>query len=222
MPLPQSLAEILNPAYAPCPHFSGACKGLVKGWKPEQGHVPRGYFGRPERLEDVKLIIVLAEPADPWPGENYSWITGSQDIASAIAERISGSIFNPNSVFSRNLATVLKLCWMPLTLEEGLRHTWVTESVLCSANAPRASIAEAAERTCMSSYLVRQLQLFPTAFLLALGRKAYNRLRSSGYIRAEYAPHPSPPSGNRHSAAAEWEKVATKFRDWRNKADSLD
>jgi hypothetical protein len=218
MSLPQSLAVILNPAYAPCPHFSGACKGVVKDWKPEQGHVPRGYFGKPERAEDVKLVVVLAEPADPCPGENYSWITGSQDVASVIAERISGSIFNPNSAFSRNLATILKLCWMPLTLEEGLRHTWVTESVLCSANAPCASIAKGAEQACMSSYLIRQLQLFPTAFLLALGRKAYNRLRSFGYTGAEYAPHPSPPCGNWHSSKAEWEKVARKFEDWRKKS----
>jgi hypothetical protein len=74
MPLPQTLAATLNSAYNPCPHFTGACNDLT--WTPERGFVPRGYFEAPRLISDIELVIVLAEPSDPIPGEN---ILGSPD-----------------------------------------------------------------------------------------------------------------------------------------------
>src|SRR6266571_4978176 len=114
MPLPPTLAAILNPAYR-CPHLDGACKDLE--WKPERGFVPRGYFGAPRSVSDIELVIVLAEPSNPVRNEDYPWIAGCPDIASAMADRMTESFLNRDSVFSRNLATIIQHCWTPLDLE---------------------------------------------------------------------------------------------------------
>ena len=57
------LLKIIEPAYAPCAHFTGACRTLR--WDPGRGHIPRGFLGATGRLEDVKLVLVFAEPGDP-------------------------------------------------------------------------------------------------------------------------------------------------------------
>jgi len=213
MLLPQSLAAVLNPAYNPCAHFTGACKGLT--WNPERGFVPRGYFGAPRLISDIELVIVLAEPSNPVPGENHSWIAGCADVASAMAERMTQSILSRNSAFSRNLTFILECCWTPLDLEAAIQRTWITESVLCSAEYPCAPVLSAA--TCTSNYLIQQLHLFPAAFLVALGRKAQGRLRSLGYDAA-YAPSPAKPSGNWHSSKHAWEQLGTLFQQERKRA----
>ena len=171
MPLPPTLAAILNPAYR-CPHLDGDCRDLE--WKPERGFVPRGYFGAPCSVSDIELVIVLAEPSNPVGSENYPWIPSCRDIASAMADCMTKRFLNrdPHDVFSRNLATIIQYCWTPLDLKTAIQHTWVTESVLCSAQSPCDPIPRDAEKTCANNYLVRQLRLFPTAFLVALGRKA--------------------------------------------------
>jgi hypothetical protein len=212
MPLPPSLAATLNPAYSPCPHLTGACKGLT--WKPERGFVPRGYFGTPRRISDIELFMVLAEPSDPLPGEDHSWIAGCADVASAMADRMTQSFLNRNSVFSRNLAFILERCWAPLDAETAIQQTWITESVLCSAEYPCAPVRSAA--TCTSNYLIHQLRLFPGAFVVALGRKAQDRLRSLGYDPA-YVPSPAKPSGNWHSSKRAWEQLGTLFQEWRKR-----
>jgi hypothetical protein len=74
LPCPE-LLEVLLPAYRPCRNFAGTCEGRVgstpEGWRPEKGHVPRGFIGAFGTLDDVKLVLVVAEPADPLPGEQH-------------------------------------------------------------------------------------------------------------------------------------------------------
>jgi hypothetical protein len=107
-----------------------------------------------------------------------------------MAERMTQSFLNRNSVFSRNLAFILERCWTPLDAETAIQRTWITESVLFSAEYPCAPVLSAA--TCASDYLIQQLHLFPT-------------------------PSPAKPSGNWHSSKRAWEELGMLFQQWRKR-----
>lgn len=68
--LARELVEILQPAYAPCPGFRRRCRGTAR-WKPELGHVPRGFVGALGAVDEVKVVILVAEPGNPLAGESY-------------------------------------------------------------------------------------------------------------------------------------------------------
>ena len=67
------LISILAKAYSPrCRHFEshgGQCP--ESRWSPECGHIPRGFLGATGTLEDVRVVMVLAEPGDPQHFEQY-------------------------------------------------------------------------------------------------------------------------------------------------------
>lgn len=60
----KELARILRPAYRPCPGFELGCKSVAR-WKPEKGHVPRGFVGALSSRKEVEVVLVVAEPGDP-------------------------------------------------------------------------------------------------------------------------------------------------------------
>jgi hypothetical protein len=68
---PPELAEVLTPLFGPCPAFAGACRGVTR-WNPSAGHVPRAFRGAIGMAEDVRLVLVCAEPGDPFPEESYA------------------------------------------------------------------------------------------------------------------------------------------------------
>jgi hypothetical protein len=40
-------------------------------WNPKAGHVPRGFCGAISTPDDVKLVLITAEPGDPHAEENH-------------------------------------------------------------------------------------------------------------------------------------------------------
>ena len=67
---PPKLREILLPSYSPCPGIELGCKRTAI-WKPEQGHVPRGFIGALGSLDEVQVVILVAEPGSPLFAESY-------------------------------------------------------------------------------------------------------------------------------------------------------
>ena len=61
----QELLDVLVPANAPCTGFSGKCRSVAR-WCPTEGHFPRGFIGALGDLDEVQLVIVVAEPGDPF------------------------------------------------------------------------------------------------------------------------------------------------------------
>ena len=57
----EALVDVLLPAYT-CQHF-GKCPDAT--WFPSEGHVPRGFLGATRALEEVEVVMVLAEPGPP-------------------------------------------------------------------------------------------------------------------------------------------------------------
>jgi hypothetical protein len=114
--------------------------------------------------------------------------------------------------FHRNLKTILQLCWPRYSLDMRLERTWITSSVLCSARQSGGKIPAEIERICVDTYLRREIDLFPKAFVLALGAKAKRRLDRGGVRVEATAQHPSarPSTKPRKS----WEAAAKTFHEW--------
>ncbi len=149
-----SLADVLRPAYDPCPSFSTTCNEMR--WNPAEGHVPRGFRGASGRLEQIELVLVYAEPGDPLPGESHA------GLESAYA--YSASTFaNGATQFHRNVRYIINACWPGLPLSEQMKRVWMTESVLCSAPREGGHVRADICDECGMRYLLPQLRLLPHA-----------------------------------------------------------
>lgn len=199
-----TLKTLLQEAYAPCPAFAGVCEQMR--WIPEQGHVPRGFCGATGSLEDVRLVLVCAEPGDPHVSEAYpEHGTPDEQFASSY-EYVCNCLRDGKDVFHRNIRLIMDDCFPGLTFDEQLRYVWLTDSVKCSASREGGNIPVATARECCSRYLEREIALFPQAIIVALGRKAAKRLKAAPNILEVAAA--APPYGVRKEAKATWKAIS--------------
>lgn len=213
------LVSALLPALDPCrSHVDGPCRSLMK-WDPSSGHMPRGFGGaNAKHLSAVRLMIVTAEPGDPADGESY--VGPAHDMLRQHIGFFEQSL-RSNSLrrdgrgapYHKNLLTILALCWQDASIDEQLERTWLTNSVLCSAEVSGGNVPRPVEMACAQNYLKRQVELLPQAFVLALGEsKARNRLIRAGVRCDAWAQHPSArPNTN---PAASWASAAAAFHAW--------
>ena len=193
--IPEPLLEILKPAYNPCAHLEGACAGACV-WEPARGLVPCGYGGATGTLDEVQLIIVTAEPGDPPDTTDYHG-TPTDMVDNSLRIFLSamhgGGIERVGrpSPFHRSMRRILDAFWPNDTLEVQLRKTWATNAVLCPAKFSGGKHPTPVEKTCTATYLARPLNLFPKAFVLALGSKARDRMKSAGLRFDAVGLHPS-------------------------------
>ncbi len=212
-PCPE-LREILMPAMAPCAGFGGACKDQCK-WQPKKGHIPRGFCGATGARDQVRLVLVTAEPAEPGDGDGESYSGDAQTFVEQTAV-LAATLLRDNSLrrngrsapYHPNLLRILELCWPNLPFEEQLRRTWVTDSVLCTA---RGEIDPRVADECVKRYLAPQIEALPHAFVIALGDKAKRRMRRHGVEPDATAQHPS--AWGTHPEIS-WQEAADKFRNW--------
>ena len=173
MTIPRPLAKILEPAYGPCREFGRACTTMR--WDPRAGHVPRGFYGAIGDLSEVELILVVAEPGDPYRGETHTGLGTAYEYAGKVLRA-------GQDKFHRNVKEIFNLCWPNEPIEHQLRKVWLTESVLCSAKTEGAHVPMSSCQTCGSNYLLPQLKLFPRALVVACGEKAQKRLIALGPV----------------------------------------
>jgi len=218
-PCPE-LAALLEPALAPCRNFLGACSGIAR-WDPPSGHVPRGFTGGWGRLDEIDLVLVVAEPGDPIPTEAYSTRGGP----SAMLERISAYILEHyaagTDVYQRSVRRVLDNCWPRMPLYDQLRHAWVTESYLCSAPRESGAVPLVSVRACTRDYLRPQLALLRDRAIVACGKKAQERVRSMGFECLPVSAMAAPEANKPH-ARESWKAIpgyvaskrAARLRTW--------
>lgn len=210
MNINSTVAALLEPAYAPCVEFQRACSEMR--WDPDHGHVPRGFLGASGAVEEVELVLVFAEPGDPQEGECH---TGLES-----AYRYTTLCFaTGKDLFHRNVRKILAMCWPTLSVEQQMRKTWLTESVLCSARKEGGFVSAAASRACGKHYLRAQLELFPKALVVALGGKAEARLKALRVVNFMRAYAAAPPGCNSHQAQQSWKQIAKELQR-RSRADS--
>jgi hypothetical protein len=202
------LLDVLKPAYAPCPHFQGACSGCAK-WNPGTGHIPRGFAGALGRLDEVRLVLLVAEPGDPQPDETYTASADSKTMLEACCKYVLAQFAQGRNQFHRNIRSILDGCWPSLSFQEQMRRTWITETYLCSAPEEGGSVPSKAVRAC-SCYLQAQLKLLKNCRIVALGGKAQQR--ASGFPGIFKAVAVAPPGCNKACARASWDSIVGILR----------
>lgn len=211
----QGLLDILEPAYRPCAHFKGACAGTCV-WDPARGLVPCAFGGATGSLDEVRLIIVTAEPGDPPDAAGYrgapaDMVSNSLRIFHEAMENGGIERRGRPTPFHRNMRRILNAFWPDERLETQLRKTWTTNAVLCPAEVSGGAHPAHVERTCASTYLARQIELFPTAFVLALGGKARDRMQAAGLRFDAVGLHPSARKSDSEKAIS-WDAAARMYR----------
>ena len=215
LPSPE-LREILSPSYNPCPGFQGACKGVAT-WNPEQGHVPRGFIGALGSLDEVQVVILVAEPGDPHDEESYAL----DDTLMTQTSQYGFNVYQTGKDrYHKNLKLLLDLIFPGVRLNNQLKKVWITGTYLCSAPIEGGYVSVNATRGCAERYLAKQLNLLEGRPIIALGRKA--RKRTIRYMpdlqdRLICAVHPSSRDSNvkRHSSYKEAARRACQIIDGR-------
>jgi uracil-DNA glycosylase len=103
----------------------------------------------------------------------------------------------------------LNMCWPGQGFDEQMRRTWITESVLCSAKKEGGHVPVRVGKECRRNYLERQLALFPSAVVAALGSKAANRLAGLDVVICGAA---APPASVRQDIRESWNAIARELR----------
>jgi hypothetical protein len=110
---------------------------------------------------------------------------------------------------------ILNIAFPDLSLADQLRHTWITEAVLCSAPKEGGKVAAEVEKECRDRYLLPQLKLFRNARIVLLGGKAKDRL--SDWPGVKYAYHPACRPRDQQAAMKTWERALEGV--WRSDVD---
>jgi uracil DNA glycosylase superfamily protein len=200
------LLAILRPAY-PCLHFADAC--ATARWDPPNGFVPRGFVGALGSLDQVKLVLLIAEPGNGLPGETHPFDGNVERFMNELCEYVYVQFDRRASLFHQNVRYLLDQCWPGLSLRDQLTRTWITETYLCSAPVSTAPIPTRAWQTCVATYLRAQLRLLPDALVVALGGKAQER---AGRLAALSAFSPAPPGCNQRGARPSWDAIGSAVR----------
>jgi len=203
----QRVRELLESAYEPCSEFCGLCRGIMK-WKPENGHIPRGFCGAKGSTDEVELVLVCAEPGDPHDHESHQGVNSLDYLDSAVsyAYRCFETGKDP---FHRNIRYILDLCFPEEDFAQQMRRTWITDSVKCSAPIECGAVPAEVGRACRAKFLEKELAFFPNALVVALGKKAATRLKGfPGILEVAAA---APPFGTRKEAKTSWDAIQTEL-----------
>jgi hypothetical protein len=214
-PCPE-LRELLLRAYEPCIHFDGACK-RVATWKPERGHVPRGFLGALGSLDEVALVLVAAEPGDPLFGETYGGPDPADFLERCVEEayRDFDQMANP---FHREIRRILDECFPNLDFSQQMRRTWITDAYLCSARVEGGHVPAVSWRTCARDYLLPQLRLLKDRAIVALGGKAKDRMADTGEFDGRFLHVHHPSARDRSRARETWREIPPYLHEKRPRA----
>lgn len=205
----RELVQVLLPAYHPCEHFRGACKSMR--WRPEQGHIPRGFCGAVGTVDEVELVLIVAEPGDPHTIEAYDPEASPFDKFSVVCRYVYRCFETGQDQFHRNVRYILDRCWPSTIFQDQMRRVWITESSLCSAEREGGHVPSSVHRQCGSQYLKRELELLSGCTFVALGNKAQMRLKGNRNVLA--AASVAPPGCNFKGARDSWDRIARVVRN---------
>ena len=150
-----------------CSNF-GLCKQAK--YKPDEGHVPRGFSGATGTLEQVLLVMVFAEPGFPLESERYSG-NPTKDLRVLLD---ASYLRAGTNLFHRNITSFLNEVFPTHLgdLDKHLQRVWLTESRHCSIAEEIGNIDKESRLLCSTKHLARQVRLFPNAIVLLAGSKA--------------------------------------------------
>ena len=173
--------------------------------------MPRGFVGALGSLEEVQVVLLIAEPSSPFSYERYD---AERDLLEETFQQTFGSLERGEGLIHRNLRFVLDQIFPNTSLADQLRSTWITNTYLCDAPTDGGNVAASRERECVGRYLGPELDLFKGLPIIALGRKAHRRalmamVNTPNLSRAWAV---SPPGCNQPEARRSWVEAATRAR----------
>src|SRR3954452_23726769 len=116
------------------------------------GPCSQGFRGAPAAVADVRLVLVSAEPGDPFDGESYATDGTPQDYLRSVCVSNADHLRHSSDQYMRNLRRILDMAWPGADLQEQLRKTWVTNSVLCSAPVESGKVPRHIEQHCITRH----------------------------------------------------------------------
>ncbi|MBK9579102.1 MAG: hypothetical protein IPO40_18700 [Fibrobacteres bacterium] len=173
-------------------------------YAPTEGYVPRGFYGGSGQLSEIELVLILAEPGDPKPGE------ATTDIETALA--CAGDYYrSAKSIGHKNVMNILTRCFPGQSFDEIFRNTWITESVLCSAAVTTGKVPREVEAECYHRFLGQQLDMLPNAMVATFGTKAFQRVRR--FTKRDIIPCGAvfPPGCNQSQVIRSWNTLVAAF-----------
>ncbi len=209
------LAQILEPALAPCPHFAALRRACPLGTRARL-RAARLSAEPPTGPGAVRLVLATAESTEPDEDDAYSGTPGEMLEAAAVtrsatfAQPVAGHRERP-APFHRNLRRILDFCWPGDALEAQLAKTWIAPAVLCSAPSFGMPIPRAMETACIHEYFRREIEALGDVFIIALGAKAHARLERGGSPRVHRA---TPERAAGHETRGELGRQRHRFRAW--------
>ena len=207
------LIEVLRCAYLPCSYIDVRCGVCPEAkWAPADGHIPRGFLGATGKLEDVKLVMLFAEPGHPHEDEGKVYGPKADDpieLLLASVQHTYKCFAEEKDTFHQKAKWFMRRLYPCLSFDEQLRHVWMTESRLCSIANETGSQRDP---TCAKRYLLPQIKLLPNAMVVAFGKKAQHHMQqlakrngtNGRWLRASAM---SPPEANKPRAKQSWEKA---------------
>lgn len=216
------LTSLMLEAY-PCIHFcsqeiesiknkseviSESCSQAI--WSPLEGKIPRGFLGATGNVDDVKVIMVFAEPGNPIENDNFDLSLDSNYLLETCINHTYNCMKNREKQFHKNVRWFLDEL-LPETngnFDEQLRYVWLTESRLCSITKAGGS---ASRRNCTKHFLKRQIDMMSHARIIAFGGKAQGALDrlNKKYISAWAF---AKPGANRPEAKQSWECAIKEYK----------
>ncbi len=174
--------------------------------------MPRGFLGATGCLEEVKLVMVFAEPACPHDGECYDDHKCPTELLLASVRYAYKCFADVKDLIHQNARWFMQQLYPNLSYDEQLRRVWVTQSRLCS-------IANGSDRdpTCAKRYLAPQIDLLPRARVVAFGQKTQRRMQklakhngknADWLCAASLAPRP----WHRETAQQSWEEAIAELK----------
>jgi hypothetical protein len=149
-------------------------------WHPHKGHIPRGFCGATGVLDEVQLLLVCAEPGNPHPHESHGQLSHPDGYFDSAYDYAWECFALGKDQFHKNICNILNLCWPKKSFSEQMRHTFITDAVLCSAEQEGGYVPRNISSECIRRYLLKLIDKLPNALVVALGRKAQDRLRNAG------------------------------------------
>ena len=211
----KALTKVLAPAYEPCrymPMCGGRCPDSQ--WHPANGHVPRGYLGATGDLDDVELVIVLAEPGEPKGTEKYLDELAPSETARRVVDFVHETYVNQedprvHGKVQRVIRWFLDQWFPGVDFEQQMRRVWITQARLCSRGPGSYTIPF--YDPCGDAYLAAQLRVLPSVPIIAFGDKAEKALQRLN-IEPTRVPHPSERKSNA-SKCEKWKRAIAKLRN---------
>ena len=175
-----ALVRTFEAAYR-CRHVrshGGSCP--ESRWHPETGHVPRGFLGATDTLDDVELIMVLAEPSNPQGDESYDPALYGAAMAKQTAAFVFRCYAEKRGPVQKHGRWFLDQRFPGMSFTDQLRHVWITEARLCSLDEAGGAATAEHYLACGQDYLASQLALLPRARIVAFGSKAKAAMKRRG------------------------------------------